>query len=281
MKFLNYSSGDLIFREGEQQSTMYEIQQGSVGVYMDYGKETEKQLALMKAPQLLGEMGLIEGEARSATAVALEEGTVLRVITEADYQRFFREKPELLLQILQQMSARIRDTTEKYQAVCRTLAESVKADAAGEEKSPELAQQVASIRKTEAAKQLKAVGQRSSFYDYVAEDLAATEGKREVVRVSLAERLAVRAIDPEDMHANPDDEFSDPDVGPNDRIIYEYACEIPRLYADRKPVFPQPVAVYKLKEGGYLILNGHHRWAAALKTGFGKIRATIMNPPQS
>ena len=280
MKYLNYSAGSLIFREGQEQQVMYEIQEGSVGIYLDYGTETERQLAVLKQEQLLGEMALIEDAPRSATAVALEDGTVLREISEEDYNRFFREKPELLLRILQQLSDRIRENTEKYQAVCRTLRESLKAEAAGEEKSPELTQQVESFRRDSGRKRVKAVGLRSSFYDYVLEDLAACEGKRDVVRVSLVERLAIHAIDPAEMHVNPDDEFADPDVGPSDRIINEYVYDIRRLWSERKPIFPEPVAVYKLKQGGYMILNGHHRWAAALKTGFGKIRAVIMNPPQ-
>ena len=43
-------------------------------------------------------------------------------------------------------------------------------------------------------------------------------------------------------------------------------------------IFDEPVIVHKMQPDGYLILNGHHRWAAALKTGLDKIRAEIINP---
>ena len=105
-----------------------------------------------------------------------------------------------------------------------------------------------------------------------------SEGKREVVRVGKIERWRVRFLDPDEMHANPDDEFSQPAVGPSDRIINEYVRQIPRLMRYEEDIFSDPVIVYKLREGGYLILNGHHRWAAALKTGLSKLRAEIANP---
>ena len=82
MRSISYSSGDVIFREGELQPTMYDIEKGSVGVYLDYDSGQKKQLTVLKEHQFLGEMGLIEASPRSATAVALEDGTVLREIQE-------------------------------------------------------------------------------------------------------------------------------------------------------------------------------------------------------
>ena len=118
----------------------------------------------------------------------------------------------------------------------------------------------------------------SSFYPYVREDLAATEGKRKLVKASLFQRLVVRSLSPEEMHVNPDDEFADPAVGPNDRIINEYVHEIPELKRIDQPIFPSPIMVVKMESDGYMILNGHHRWAAAVKSGLSKVRAAVTNP---
>ena len=280
MKTIAFSAGDVIFREGDFQLTMYDILSGSVGIYLDYDSEQKKQLTVLRANQLLGEMGLIESCPRSATAVALEDGTTLREIDEAEFLDFFRNEPERLLQILRQLSARIRENTEQYHEVCRALSAKLEAEGTGKEKSAALEQQLTEISKA-AAKKRPRPGLRSSFYTYVQEDLDAYEGKRDVVRVSLLERLVVRSIPPQEMHVNPDDEFADPDIGPSERIINEYAHEIPQLYMNREPIFPNPIMVYKMAAGGYLILNGHHRWAAAIKQGLKRVRAAIMNPPKS
>ena len=280
MKTIAFSAGDVIFREGDFQLTMYDVLSGSIGIYLDYDSEQKKQLTVLRANQLLGEMGLIESCPRSATAVALEDGTTLREIDEAEFLEFFRNEPERLLQILRQLSARIRENTEQYHEVCRALSAKLEAERAGKEKSEALEQQLTEISKA-AAKKRPRPGLRSSFYTYVQEDLDAYEGKRDVVRVSLLERLVVRSIPPQEMHVNPDDEFADPDIGPSERIINEYAHEIPKLYKNGEPIFPNPIMVYKMAADGYLILNGHHRWAAAIKHGLKKVRAAIMNPPKS
>lgn len=280
MNTLRFSAGDLIFREGDFQLTMYDIQKGSVGVYLDYDTEQNKQLTVLRENQFLGEMGLIESAPRSATAVALEDGTVLREIGEDEFFAYFEDKPERLLQILRQMSARIRENTEEYREVCRALFEREEAEKAGREKSDALNEQLNAISKAAKKRKTCYPGLRSSFYEYVKEDLAAYEGKREVVRANLIERLVVRRLSPEDMHANPDDEFCDPAIGPSDRIISEYAHQLSWLYRDNEPVFPSPIVVYKLAADGYLILNGHHRWAAAIKCGLKKVRAVIINPPK-
>ena len=55
MKSISYSSGDVIFREGELQLTMYDIEKGSVGIYLDYDTEQKKQLTVLREHQFLGE----------------------------------------------------------------------------------------------------------------------------------------------------------------------------------------------------------------------------------
>ena len=276
----SFSAGEAIFREGEFALTMYEVQRGSVGIVQDYGTQRERELTVLKAGQLFGEMGLVEAVPRSATAVAKEDGTLVREITEEEFYAFFQNKPELLLQLLKQLSARIRENTEKYREACQVLRRSVEAEKSGAPLSEALSQEMTDIGREAEKKRTVRKGLRSAFYAYVQEDLAAYEGKRNVVRASLFERLAVRALPVDEMHVNPEDEFADPEIGPSDRIISEYAHEIPQLWMDHEPIFRKPVCVYKIQPEGYLLLNGHHRWAAALKSGLGKIRAVILNPPK-
>lgn len=278
MRTLHFSAGDVIFREGEWQLTMYEIQKGCVAIVRDQGTEREETLTLLKAGQLFGEMGLLEEAPRSASAVAREDGTEVREIGEEEFYAFYEGKPALLLRLLKQLSARIRENTEKYDAACRALADCLEADRSGTEKSPALQEKLEDIGSAAPVSRPIQTRLRSNFFAYVQEDLQAYEGKRNVVRASALERLTVRRVSPDEMHVNPDDEFCKPEVGPNDRIINEYAHEIPRFVQDMIPVFPEPIMVYKLKPEGYLILNGHHRWAAAVKTGMGKVRVAILNP---
>ena len=119
MKTISYSSGEVIFHEGEFELTMFDILKGSVAIYLDYDSEQRQLLTVLKGQQLLGGMGLIEACPRSATAVAMEDDTTLQEIREEEFYASLQHNPERLLQIMRQMSARIRENTVKYRDTCR------------------------------------------------------------------------------------------------------------------------------------------------------------------
>ena len=121
MKEITFNADQVVFRQGDSASVMYDIISGSVGVFTDYQTENEKKLAVLKSGEIFGEMGMIEVYPRSATAVALEDGTVLEELGEGDLKMYFKDKPEKLLQVMRQLSVRIRETTQKYLDVCRTV----------------------------------------------------------------------------------------------------------------------------------------------------------------
>ncbi len=138
MNTLVFKKGDVIFRQGDYSEVMYDIAKGKVGVFADYETEAVQQLAELKAGDFLGEMGMIEVYPRSATAVALEDDTTLTEIGEDDLDEFFKDKPEKLLQIMKQMSERLRVVNQKYLNACRVAFENANAEATNTEKSEEL-----------------------------------------------------------------------------------------------------------------------------------------------
>ena len=123
MKNITFKKGEVIFREGEIGNVMYDILSGKVGVYTDFETDSERMIAELEAGQTVGEMGLLEVWPRSATAVALEDGTTLAEIGESELQSYFIDKPEKLLAIMKLLSARLRETTQKYVDVCRIISE--------------------------------------------------------------------------------------------------------------------------------------------------------------
>lgn len=142
MNTLTYAANQIVFNQGEFPVSMFNIEKGKVGIFAKYGKEGQKELTVLGAGEVVGEMGLIEVYPRSATAVALEDNTVLTEITEDDLGEFFKDKPEKLLGIMKQLSQRIRETNEKYLNVCQVAYENAEAEKSGEEKSEWLKQQL-------------------------------------------------------------------------------------------------------------------------------------------
>ena len=130
-----FKKDDVIFRQGEYAATMYDICSGSVGIYADYQTPDEKQLAVLPAGEVFGEMGLIECYPRSATVVAMEDGTEVHEVSSQEFSAYFQDSPEKVLSVMKQLSKRLRATTKDYQEACRTVYETVEAEKKGEEKS--------------------------------------------------------------------------------------------------------------------------------------------------
>ena len=112
----------------------------------------------------------------------------------------------------------------------------------------------------------------------IQDDVAKYKDRRETVRASILEVLTVRFLSPDQMHPNPEDEFCDPDVGPNESIVEKYVDEARSNLKSGADSFDEAILVAKMKEGGYLIINGHHRWAAAVKVELNRVRVAIANP---
>lgn len=140
-----YGRDRVIFREGDPGDCMYEVLQGRVGIYRDYRGENEQKLAELFPDQLFGEMGLLDYAPRSATAVALEDETILRVIPEDEFYSYFEEKPAEIFLLMQQMCHRLRRTTQDYLDACRTVSETAEAEKLGAKKSETLLEKIAKL----------------------------------------------------------------------------------------------------------------------------------------
>ena len=141
MRQLTFAKGDIIFRQGDFANVMYDIVSGKVGIYSDYQGEQEEKIAELDDGQILGEMGMIEAYPRSATAVALSEQVVLSELVEDDLETYFKDDPAKVLQLMRQLSERLRETTRKYTELCGTVSRHKKAEEQGDDQ-PELLQEL-------------------------------------------------------------------------------------------------------------------------------------------
>ena len=70
-KLITHDAGAVIFREGTKATSCYVITQGKVRILKKSSKGESIPLALVKPGEFLGEMAMLSGERRSASAVAL------------------------------------------------------------------------------------------------------------------------------------------------------------------------------------------------------------------
>ena len=118
---------------------------------------------------------------------------------------------------------------------------------------------------------------QTELMQYVLKDIQEGEGLRMPVKAGRLEQMVVRKLPPEKLHPNPADEFSMEKIGPNYSIIESYVHRIRKNREMEMKIFDEPVLVEKIRPDGYLLINGHHRWAAARKLMLKSIPVQIVN----
>ena len=122
------------------------------------------------------------------------------------------------------------------------------------------------------------MGYIDSLTKRIQEEAKRYSNRREVARAGILEILSTKYLSPDEMHPNPDDEFSDSDVGPNESIVEKYVQEALDNLKVEADSFDDPILVAKMQAGDYMIINGHHRWAAAIKVKLNRVHVAIANP---
>lgn len=131
-----------------------------------------------------------------------------------------------------------------------------------------------------------AVNSQSELKQFLEEEVSKYKGIAIPVRSSWLRRLTKKRLPLSVLHPNPDDEFCQPEIGPNESIISNYIKEF-ALYKNSQfsaktsgSSVLDRIYVQKIHPMGYMILNGHHRWAAALRSGHTDIGVKIVNVTQ-
>ena len=129
----------------------------------------------------------------------------------------------------------------------------------------------------------------AQFQEFLEAELNSIRGLWYPVKPLLLTRLLVRHARVNKLHPNPDDEFCDPKIGPHYGIIAKYEREMRRDGLDTVSSgeteeagssLGEPLEVQKIRPDGYMILNGHHRWAAACRIGIRRLPIHIVSLTQ-
>ena len=104
--------GDAIFRDGDPGEAAYLIESGTMGIFKTVEGE-EIQLATMSNGELLGEMAIIDGFARMAHAIALEDSVVV-TIPRAGIDAMLAKQNPLIKTLIQILVDNLRNVHEIY-----------------------------------------------------------------------------------------------------------------------------------------------------------------------
>jgi uncharacterized membrane protein len=105
----SFRAGQTIFQTGEPGGTLHVVLEGGVETYIIDEDKQRVVLAEVGPGEMFGEMSLLDGEPRSASAMAAKP-TKTYIIDRDDLQRLFSNKPAAALDILTALSRRLRRT---------------------------------------------------------------------------------------------------------------------------------------------------------------------------
>ncbi|MDR0495800.1 MAG: Crp/Fnr family transcriptional regulator [Treponema sp.] len=100
-----YPKDYLLFVEGEPGDELFIIQKGSVKI-TKITSDNEVLLAVLKAGDIFGEMALLEGKPRAATAMAYDDCEVM-VINKANFEQMIQTQPQLIARVTGLLADRI------------------------------------------------------------------------------------------------------------------------------------------------------------------------------
>lgn len=106
-----YKKGEIIFRQGDTGDCMFVVQKGEVEALAEAGGR-QLRLRTMGPNEFFGEMALFEKEIRTATIRVTRPARVL-TIDKKNFLSGIHEDPSLAFRIVQTMSHRIRDLTDR------------------------------------------------------------------------------------------------------------------------------------------------------------------------
>lgn len=107
MRVLHYRAGSIIFNKDDPGLTCFIILDGLIKIYVTSEDGQEVVLVILKHGEVFGELSLLDGSPRSASAVAMEP-TELLTLNREDFLDFVRESPDSALAMLEVLSGRLR-----------------------------------------------------------------------------------------------------------------------------------------------------------------------------
>jgi CRP-like cAMP-binding protein len=122
------AAGDVVTRQGEPSDSLYILARGEVAIFRDpeHGNKARKLLAKLSAPAFFGEMGLLTGQARTATIIAESEVLCYR-LDKRGFEAIIQARPELA----EAMSRTVAARSAANDATLASLSAEARAQATG------------------------------------------------------------------------------------------------------------------------------------------------------
>lgn len=112
-----FGAGKVIFYEGDPGQLLYLVESGQVRIFVNGLNGQETSVVLYGRPgEIFGELAIIDGLPRSASAVAVMD-TVVHTLSRERFQDFMRQWPQLALNFMQALTKKVRYNTKQVDSL--------------------------------------------------------------------------------------------------------------------------------------------------------------------
>ncbi len=110
-------SGETLFRVGEQGDAMFVVQKGAIEIKVPtQGPKKEITVSVLGEGEFFGELSIVDGLPRTASAVAIEHSHLLEM-KRNEFIRFLMERPAVAIAMVSEIGKRLRATNELVQSL--------------------------------------------------------------------------------------------------------------------------------------------------------------------
>jgi CRP/FNR family transcriptional regulator/CRP/FNR family cyclic AMP-dependent transcriptional regulator len=111
-----FQQGEAIFQQGDPGQMIYLIELGQVRIYVQDEDGQETSVTLCGPGDMFGELAVIDGLPRSASAVAMED-TVVNSLSRERFSEHMRRCPRLAFNFMVTLSERVRYSTQQVSSL--------------------------------------------------------------------------------------------------------------------------------------------------------------------
>ena len=111
-----FRKDNMILIEEEVGSTMFVLLEGRVKISRISEEGREVILSILSEGDFFGEMSILDGQARSANVVTLEDSTIL-VIHREDFLQMLHDFPQIAINLLKELAHRLRRSDSQIKSL--------------------------------------------------------------------------------------------------------------------------------------------------------------------
>jgi CRP/FNR family transcriptional regulator, cyclic AMP receptor protein len=112
-----YAPGDVIFYEGDPGQMLYLLAEGQVRIFVHGADGGETSVIVFgRSGEMFGELAVVDGLPRSATAVAMHP-TTLYLLSRDNFRKHMQQSPQFALNFLQELTLRVRYNTRQMDSL--------------------------------------------------------------------------------------------------------------------------------------------------------------------